>query len=24
MVCPECGVVLDGGPHRPGCEVAAG
>jgi hypothetical protein len=19
LVCPDCGVVLDGGPHRPGC-----
>lgn len=19
MVCPDCGVVLDGGPHDPGC-----
>jgi hypothetical protein len=19
LVCPECGAVLDGGPHRPGC-----
>jgi len=24
VVCPECGVVLDGSPHRLGCEVAAG
>ena len=22
-VCPECGVVLDGSPHRPGCRSAA-
>ena len=22
MVCQECGVVLDGGPHRPGCPEA--
>jgi hypothetical protein len=20
MLCPECGAVLDGGPHRNGCE----
>jgi len=19
MLCPDCGAVLDGGPHRPGC-----
>lgn len=19
LICPECGVVLDGTPHRPGC-----
>ncbi len=19
LICPECGVVLDGSPHRPGC-----
>lgn len=19
LLCPDCGVVLDGGPHRPGC-----
>jgi len=19
LVCPDCGVVLDGSPHRPGC-----
>ena len=19
LLCPECGAVLDGGPHRPGC-----
>jgi hypothetical protein len=23
LVCPECGVVLDGGPHRPGCPSAS-
>jgi hypothetical protein len=22
VVCPDCGVVLDGGPHRPGCASA--
>lgn len=22
LVCPECGSVLDGGPHRPGCASA--
>jgi tellurite resistance-related uncharacterized protein len=21
IVCPECGAVLDGGPHRPGCRA---
>ena len=21
LVCPECGAVLDGGPHRDGCTV---
>ena len=20
LLCPECGAVLDGGPHRPGCD----
>ena len=19
LLCPDCGAVLDGGPHRPGC-----
>ena len=19
LICPDCGAVLDGGPHRPGC-----
>jgi hypothetical protein len=23
LLCPDCGVVLDGGPHRPGCASAA-
>jgi hypothetical protein len=23
LVCPDCGVVLDGSPHRPGCASAA-
>ena len=23
LLCPECGVVLDGSPHRPGCTAAA-
>jgi hypothetical protein len=23
-VCPDCGAVLDGGPHRPGCASARG
>ena len=23
MLCPECGAVLDGGPHRAGCPAAA-
>jgi hypothetical protein len=23
LVCPECGAVLDGGAHRPGCRSAA-
>jgi hypothetical protein len=23
LVCPDCGAVLDGGPHRPGCASAA-
>jgi hypothetical protein len=23
LLCPECGVVLDGSPHRPGCASAA-
>jgi RimJ/RimL family protein N-acetyltransferase len=23
MLCPDCGVVLDGGPHRPGCASGA-
>jgi hypothetical protein len=22
MVCPACGAVLDGGPHRDGCRFA--
>lgn len=22
LACPECGVVLDGSPHRPGCASA--
>jgi len=22
MLCPDCGVVLDGSPHRPGCASA--
>ena len=22
LLCPECGAVLDGGPHRPGCAAA--
>lgn len=22
LVCPDCGVVLDGAPHRPGCASA--
>jgi hypothetical protein len=22
VVCPDCGVVMDGGPHRPGCRSA--
>lgn len=22
LVCPDCGAVLDGGPHRPGCASA--
>lgn len=22
LLCPECGAVLDGGPHRPGCASA--
>jgi hypothetical protein len=22
MLCPDCGVVLDGSPHRPGCAFA--
>lgn len=24
LLCPECGAVLDGGSHRPGCRLAAG
>jgi hypothetical protein len=23
LVCPDCGVVLDGGPHRPDCAAEA-
>jgi len=23
LLCPDCGVVLDGSPHRPGCAAAA-
>jgi hypothetical protein len=23
LVCPDCGVVLDGGPHHPGCTTGA-
>jgi len=23
LVCPDCGVVLDDSPHRPGCAAAA-
>jgi hypothetical protein len=23
LLCPECGVVLDGGPHRAGCTEAS-
>jgi hypothetical protein len=23
LLCPECGAVLDGGPHRDGCRYAA-
>ena len=23
LVCPDCGVVLDGGAHRPGCPSGA-
>jgi hypothetical protein len=23
LLCPACGAVLDGGPHRPGCASAA-
>ena len=23
LVCPECGVVLEGSPHRPGCPSAS-
>jgi hypothetical protein len=22
LLCPECGAVLDGGPHREGCSLA--
>jgi hypothetical protein len=22
LVCPDCGIVLDGSPHRPGCASA--
>ena len=24
LLCPECGVVLDGGPHRKGCPAVVG
>jgi uncharacterized protein DUF3565 len=23
LVCPDCGIVLDGSPHRPGCAAEA-
>jgi hypothetical protein len=23
VMCPDCGAVLDGGPHRPGCASAS-
>ena len=24
LLCPECGAVLDGGPHREGCPATVG
>ncbi|HWE54031.1 MAG TPA: hypothetical protein VG435_00890 [Acidimicrobiales bacterium] len=23
LICPDCGIVLDGSPHRAGCPVIA-